>query len=77
MKLSEIFQNLFIYDTHHQKYQQKTPISRIYSNILRGDSGKSLKGSLLILNFDVLPAATNSRYANCNDIRLVNFGPIA
>ena len=29
------------------------------------------------LNFDVLHAATNNRYADNNDIRLVNLGPIA
>ena len=33
--------------------------------------------SLLRLNFDVLHAATNSRYADGDHIRLVNEGPIA
>ena len=33
--------------------------------------------SYLELNFDVLHARTNNRYANDNDIRLVNLGPIA
>ena len=33
--------------------------------------------SYLELNFDVLHAATNNRYADGNDIRLVNLGPIA
>ena len=32
--------------------------------------------SYLELNFDVLHAATNNRYADGNDIRLVNLGPI-
>ena len=33
--------------------------------------------SYLELNFDVLHAADNNRYVDANDIRLVNFGPIA
>ena len=33
--------------------------------------------SFLDLNFDVLNAATNNRYADDNDVRLINLGPIA
>ena len=33
--------------------------------------------SYIELNFDVLHAATNNRYVDGNDIRLVNLGPIA
>ena len=33
--------------------------------------------SYLEINFDVLHAATNNRYADGKDIRLVNLGPIA
>ena len=33
--------------------------------------------SYLELNFDLLHAAANNRYVNCNDIRLLNLGPIA
>ena len=33
--------------------------------------------SYLELNFDVLQAATNNRYADANDIRLANLGPRA
>ena len=33
--------------------------------------------SYLELNFDVLHAATNNRYADGNDMRLVNLGPLA
>ena len=33
--------------------------------------------SYLELNFDVLQTATNNRYVDANDIRLVNLGPIA
>ena len=33
--------------------------------------------SYLDLNFDVLKAATDGRYADNDDIRLVNLGPIA
>ena len=54
-----------------------TPDSQIYIKIPRGDSVNGLKGSLLGLNFDVLHAATNNRYANGNVIRLVHFGPVA
>ena len=56
---------------------KNTPKSQIYINIPRGDSVKSLFGSLLKLNFDVLHAATNNRYIDGDDILLVNEGPIA
>ena len=36
-----------------------------------------MSGSLLRINFDVLHAATNHRYIDGDDIRLVNEGPIA
>ena len=42
-----------------------------------GDSVNGLKGSLLRLNADVLHAATNNRYIDVDDIRLVNGGAIA
>ena len=48
----------------------------MYLNIPREDSVISLLNSYIELNFDVLHAATNTRYANGNDIRLVNLGPI-
>ena len=54
-----------------------TPNSQNYINIPRGDSVNSLLGSVLRINFDVLDAATNNRYIDCDDIRLVNEGPIA
>ena len=54
-----------------------TPNSQIYINIPREDSVISLLNSYLELNFDVLRAATDNRYADVNDIRLVNLGPIA
>ena len=53
-----------------------TPNSQVYINIPREDSVISLLNSYLELNFDVLHAATNNRYADGNDIRLVNLGPI-
>ena len=53
-----------------------TANSQIYINIPREDSVISLLNSYLELNFDVLQAATNNRYADGNDIRLVNLGPI-
>ena len=54
-----------------------TANSQVYNNIPREDSVISLINSYLELNFDVLHAATNNRYADGNDIRLVNLGPIA
>ena len=54
-----------------------TPNSQIYINIPREDSVISLLNSYLDLNFEVTKRADNSRYANGNDIRLVNLGPIA
>ena len=53
-----------------------TANSQVYINIPREDSVISLLNSYLELNFDVLHAATNNRYADGNDIRLVNLGPI-
>ena len=54
-----------------------TANSQVYINIPREDSVISLLNSYLELNFDVLHAATNNRYADGNDIRLVNLGPIS
>ena len=54
-----------------------TSNSQIYINMPRGDSVISLLISYLNLTFDVLHAATGNRYADNNDIRLVNLGPIA
>ena len=53
-----------------------TANSQVYINIPREDSVISLLNSYLELNFDVLHAATNNRYADGNDIRLVSLGPI-
>ena len=53
-----------------------TANSQVYINIPREDSVISLLNSYLELNFDVLHAGTNNRYADGNDIRLVNLGPI-
>ena len=53
-----------------------TANSQVYINIPREDSVISLLNSYLELNFDVLHAVTNNRYADDNDIRLVNLGPI-
>ena len=54
-----------------------TANSQMYINIPREDSVISLLNSYLDLNFDVFHAATNNRYADGNDIRLVNLGPVA
>ena len=54
-----------------------TPNSQIYINIPREHSVISLLNSYIELNFDVLKAATSNRYADTDDIRLINLGPIA
>ena len=54
-----------------------TPNSQIYINIPREDSVISLLISYLDLSFEVIKKDDNSRYANGNDIRLVNLGPVA
>ena len=50
--------------------------SKIKINIPTENSGNSLLNSSLDLNFDVLDAATGNCYADGNDKRLVNLGPI-
>ena len=54
-----------------------TAISQKYIIIPREDFVTSLLNSYLELNFEVTKSADNSRYANGDDIRLVNLGPIA
>ena len=54
-----------------------TANSQVYINIPREGSVISLLNSYLELRFDVLHAATNNRYVDGNNIRLVNLGPIA
>ena len=54
-----------------------TPNSQIYINIPREDSVISLLNSYLDLNFEVIKKNDDSRYANGNDIRLVNLGLVA
>ena len=54
-----------------------TPNSQIYINIPREDSGISLLNSYLDLSLEVIKKDDNSSYANDNDIKLVNLGPIA
>ena len=49
----------------------------MYINIPREDSVFSLLNSYLEINFDVLQAASNNRYVDVNDIRLVNLDPRA
>ena len=60
-----------------EKSTINTPNSQVYINIPREDSVISLLISYLELSFDVLHTATNNRYAEGNDIRLINLGPIA
>ena len=54
-----------------------TANSQIYMNIPGEDSVIFLLNSCLELNFDVLQAASNNRFVDASDIRLVNLGPIA
>ena len=54
-----------------------TPNSQTYIIIPREDSVITLLKSYFELNFDVLHAATDNRYADGNEIRLVNLGVIA
>ena len=54
-----------------------TPNSQKHINIPREDSVISLLNSYIELNFDVLKAATSNRYADADDIRLINLGSIA
>ena len=54
-----------------------TPNSQIYINIPREDSVISLLNIYTDLSFEGIKRADNSRYANGNDIRLINLGPIA
>ena len=53
-----------------------TTNSQVYINLPREDSVFSLLNIYLELKFDVLDAVNNNRYADGNDIRLVNLGPI-
>ena len=54
-----------------------TSDSQIYINIPREDSVISLLNGYLDLNFDIVHAATNNRYTDGTDIRLINLGAIA
>ena len=54
-----------------------TPNSQVYINIPREDTVISLLNSYIEINFDVLKAATSNRYADVDEIRLINLGPIA
>ena len=54
-----------------------TANSHIFFGIASENSVISLLSSYLDLNFDVLSAASGNRYADGNDISLVNLGPSA
>ena len=54
-----------------------TANSQIYVNIPREHSLISLLKSYIDLNFDVLNAATKNRYADADDIWLINLASIA
>ena len=54
-----------------------TPNSLIFINKPREDSVSSLLNSYIEFYFDVIKAATDNRYADADDIRLVILAPIA
>ena len=54
-----------------------TPTSQNNINIPREDSVISLLNSHFDINFEVIKKTNISRYANGDDIRLVNLGPLA
>ena len=54
-----------------------TPNSRMFINIPREDSAFSPLNSSVDLNFEVIQKSDTYRYANGNDIRLVNLGTFA
>ena len=54
-----------------------TANSQVFINIQREQSVISLLNSYIELNFNVLHAGTNNRYADGNNIRLINLGPNA
>ena len=56
---------------------KNTANSQIYIKIPREVSIISLLIIYLDLNFDVVQDATNKRYVESNDIRLINLGPLA
>ena len=60
-----------------EKSTINTANSQIYINIPREDSLISLLKSCLELNFDVLQAASGERYADVNNIRLINLAASA
>ena len=76
MKLTEILKCDYIRYSPTETSTINTANSQVYINIPREDSVISLLNSYLELNFDVLHAATNNRYVDGNDIRLVNLGSI-
>ena len=54
-----------------------TPNGQFYINIRKKDSVISFLNSYLDSNSEDIKKADNSRYANGNNIRLINLGPIA
>ena len=60
-----------------QRHLQKIPLTVNYKSTYLEDSCISLLRSCLDLNCEVIKKTDNSRYANGNDLKLVNMGPIA
>ena len=81
MKKNEINRNTlkcgYIRYSRSEVSTTNTANSQKYINIPREDSVISLLNSYIKLNYDVLHAATGNRYADEDDIRLFNLGPIA
>ena len=76
----EINRNIFKYDyirySTSEISTKKFATSQVYINVPREVSVISVLNSYLDLNLDVLHAATNNRYADGDNIRLVNLCPI-
>ena len=67
----------YIRDSPAETSTITTPNNQIYINIPWEDSVNSLLNSYLDSNFGVIKTTDASRYANGNDIKLVNLGPFA
>ena len=83
-KLSEKYDiNKYFFKCDYIRYSPSevstiyTANSQLYINIPGEDSVNSLLNSYFDLHFDVVHAATNNRYEDGKDIRLVNLGSIA
>ena len=73
----KILKNILVRYSASEIGSISTANSQTHIIIPREDSVNSVPNSHLDLNFDVLHAATNNRYADDDDIRIINLGGIA